>query len=243
MCYCILYITLLKFGDFLGKILNFNDYLLRVLDMNSVLTNIQNKSAMDILNEYNSELIYPINIVDIARKRGFTVSGLNFVDLENEDVFKELVHDRGHILGAVFIDDKYAQILYNTELIEDGRFVDLSEDEKKDNLKKRQRFTVAHEIAHCALHMSSNDTVHIEFRNDQANNQNIRERQANIFAGELLMPTEIMLKIGKLCNYRFPIDSLSESFFVSRNVVRARIRYLVETGVFPSNATMYETVS
>ena len=83
MCYCILYLTLLKFGDFLGKILNFNDYLLRVLDMNSVLTNIQNKSAVDILNEYNSELIYPINIVDIARKRGFTVSGLNFVDLEN----------------------------------------------------------------------------------------------------------------------------------------------------------------
>ena len=226
----------------LGNIIFFKDYMFETIDINKVLKEIEHKSATDVLKEYSSELTYPINIVDIARKHGFEVVGINFFDLEKEKEFKDLVSDKGHILGAVFIDKENAKILYNTELIEDGRFSGLSEEEKKDNLRKRQRFTVAHEIAHCALHMSPNDTLHIEFRNDQANNQNIRERQANIFAGELLMPTEIMLKIGKICNYRFPIDSLSESFFVSRNVVRARIRSLVETGVFPGAATMYETV-
>ena len=210
--------------------------------MNSVLTNIQNKSVMDILNEYNSELIYPINIVDIARKRGFKVVGINFFDLEKEKEFKDLVRDRGHILGAVFIDEENAKILYNTELIEDGRFSGLSEEEKKDHLQKRQRFTVAHEIAHCALHMSPKEKIHIEFRNDKTNMLDSKEQEANVFAGELLMPTNIMIKIGEMCNYDFPIDLLSESFFVSRNVVRARIRSLVETGVFPGAATMYETV-
>ena len=211
--------------------------------MNKVLKEIQNKSAIDILNEYSSELTYPINIVDIARKRGFNVGGINFLDLENEDEFKKLVRDKGHILGAVFLDETNSQILYNTELIEDVRFTNLSGEEKKINLRKRQRFTVAHEIAHCALHMKSNEKIHIEFRDDQANISDPKEREANVFAGELLMPTKMMIKIGELCNYDFPIDFLSESFFVSHNVVRARIQYLVETKVFPKNTTVYETVS
>lgn len=227
----------------LGNIIFFKDYMFEVIDMNKVLKEIEHKSATDVLKEYSSELTYPINIVDIARKRGFKVVGINFFDLEKEKEFKDLVRDRGHILGAVFIDEENAKILYNTELIEDGRFSGLSEEEKKDNLRKRQRFTVAHEIAHCALHMSSKEKIHIEFRNDQTNIFDPKEQEANVFAGELLMPTNIMIKIGEMCNYDFPIDLLSESFFVSHNVTKARIRHLVATNVFPKTTKVYETVS
>lgn len=211
--------------------------------MNRIIKRVQNKSATDILQSYSEELSYPIDIVGIASKFGFSVSGINFTELEKNDVFKDLVDSRGHILGAVYIDSEDAQILYNTELIDDGRFSGLSDEKKKENLRKRQRFTVAHEIAHCCLHMSSEETVHIEFRNDQANNTNAKEKAANIFAGELLMPTKIMVALGDVFNYRFPVNKLSELFFVSRNVVRARIQHLVDEGVFPKKTMLYEMVN
>ena len=49
----------------------------------------------------------------------------------------------------------------------------------------RQRFTIAHEIAHCCLHNDALEINHLELR---TNNVSLKERDANIFAGELQIP-------------------------------------------------------
>lgn len=49
----------------------------------------------------------------------------------------------------------------------------------------RQRFTIAHELAHCCLHNDQNNFKHIEFETE---NKDKCEQDAGIFSGELLVP-------------------------------------------------------
>ena len=87
----------------------------------------------------------------------------------------------------------------------------------------RQRFTIAHELAHCCLHSDNLEITHVELRMQNAEDN--REIEANIFAGELLVPNEILLNEYK----KFIIPSLtvlSDIFNVSVNVMEARLNYL-----------------
>lgn len=58
--------------------------------------------------------------------------------------------------------------------------------------KVRQRFTIAHELAHFVLHQSTEIHVdrgfRVQFRLDQAASNDPDEVEANLFAAELLMP-------------------------------------------------------
>ena len=64
---------------------------------------------------------------------------------------------------------------------------------------ERQRFTIAHELGHFFLHTQGTDEVHIDrgfdvkFRdNVSAQGSDIEEKEANLFAAELLMPYEFL---------------------------------------------------
>ncbi|EOQ79129.1 TPA: ImmA/IrrE family metallo-endopeptidase [Pseudomonas aeruginosa] len=87
----------------------------------------------------------------------------------------------------------------------------------------RQRFTIAHELGHFALHTSSSsDFVDRNFFRN--NDTSPMETEANRFASELLMPEqEFREQVKTLAG---DIESLSKHFKVSTLAVRVRAKTL-----------------
>lgn len=89
---------------------------------------------------------------------------------------------------------------------------------KYENIR-RQRFTIAHELAHYILHKNNKKLVKdlIFFRDE---NNNDEEKEANEFAAELLMPEErVRDYIKNGCN---TIKLLADKFNLSTPAVRYR---------------------
>lgn len=85
----------------------------------------------------------------------------------------------------------------------------------------RQRFTIAHEIAHYYLgHENSGVLMRTE---DSSKGVNLQEIEANAFAAELLMP-ENLFKAYYIFGYS--VDGLASKFGVSTQAVRHRIANL-----------------
>ena len=110
------------------------------------------------------------------------------------------------ISGMLYIDGDRKYILIN----------------EKDN-KKRQNFTIAHELGHYFLHGGKDATneVFVSFRGDS----NQRETEANRFAAELLLPDEDVEKEYKLVIYP-TVSYLAEKFNVSRQAMGIKLEQL-----------------
>ena len=115
------------------------------------------------------------------------------------------------ILGAMIANEKDLALLY-----------------REGETRNRNRFTLAHELAHCCLtHLSDKEMPYIEYRHDgivcDAN-----EIKANIFAGELLIPTiELSKVLSEQYANTFPkVVRLAEMFSVSINVMKERLHFL-----------------
>lgn len=78
----------------------------------------------------------------------------------------------------------------------------------------RQRFTLAHELGHIFLHHHTK----YKYLSDY-----IKEKSADAFAGELLMPREIMYKTAK-----FPPNYVLDLYGVSYSAYEQRKRFLDE---------------
>lgn len=87
-----------------------------------------------------------------------------------------------------------------------------------DDCYNRQRFTIAHEIAHTQLH--ENPSI-IDYRQSFWND---KEREANQFAAELLMPAPIFIDLWRQHIGSLPV--LSKLFAVSEDAVYFRARNL-----------------
>ncbi len=127
---------------------------------------------------------------------------------------------------------------------------------KKDNISyeirvntnhswARQRFTVAHEIAHYFLHRGDIDSRKDEIRDysdpllevgREAENSldKIKEQEANEFSAQLLMPEELMLKelekaasVLNDISWDFITELLSEKFEVSKPAVAIRLNNIL----------------
>lgn len=90
----------------------------------------------------------------------------------------------------------------------------------KSDSPKKQRFTVAHEIGHIVLHGAQED--YIDYRRN--NSTNPKEREAESFAGCLLMPSDIFSYQWKLLTS--DINKLSTIFGVSTQAVAVRASIL-----------------
>lgn len=86
----------------------------------------------------------------------------------------------------------------------------------------RQRFTLAHELAHFILHRNDQSEFidHTYFRTSDAANS--MEHEANSFAGHLLMPEEDFRFFIR--NVSADIDIIAEHFGVSPVAVRVRAK-------------------
>ncbi len=135
--------------------------------------------------------------------------------------------DGEHISGMLVIDEKNPTVVVNGEQSE-----------------ARQRFTIAHEIAHYELHRDReelfiDDTFAIALRSNIQNNENSRimEIQANKMAAALLMPYELLVsELGnELEDVELELDdnvldavisNLASEFEVSEQAMRIRLTNL-----------------
>lgn len=92
----------------------------------------------------------------------------------------------------------------------------------QDNPPTRRRFTCAHELAHFYLH---HDGDELEFLDLRSTIRTPLEREADIFAAELLMPERVLR--DEHASLLFPtIEELARRFGVSRQAMQIRLANL-----------------
>lgn len=208
--------------------------------MCDTLNKMKGKSATEVLQQYYGKETIPINIVDVANNIGIILRSVDFTGMEESALFKEKVRQKGKILGAVQVKGNDVIISYSNILSTDEKYDSLTEIQKTNRLINRQRFTIAHEIAHCCLgHMDDRNGSHIEYRTEQESYIKLKEYEANVFAGKLLMPTKYIQDIARILHYNMSLEILSKFFRVSKSVVKARLDYLIDSAELPSYTVIY----
>ncbi|MBQ3543574.1 MAG: ImmA/IrrE family metallo-endopeptidase [Lachnospiraceae bacterium] len=177
------------------------------------LKEISGKTPEEILKFCGQENRIPIDIMDIIFKLGIILNETDFTEIEQSQDFECC----GNILGAVYTEGDDLNICYQKQS---------GEIKLKSQIEHRKRFTLAHELAHCCLDMNPDaQDYHLEFRTDQLQSDNKKEYNANVFAGQLLIPTKSLLSVY----YRLEVPSLeflANLFNVSKKVMIARLNYL-----------------
>lgn len=164
--------------------------------------------ASALLENYGLNTYFPVDIVELITRLGIKIIPYDFSRMEQSEQYAKDVVEKGFILGASTANDDSIGIFY-----------------KKDDHINRIRFTLAHELAHCCLHMSpENYESNVDFRTDTIATEG-REFDANVFAGELLMP-EKELRYAHSNLVKPYLTSLTKIFGVSENVMQARLKYL-----------------
>lgn len=191
-------------GQFMNKIIKFDICVIRkgYKSMCTPIDKIYGKSALQVLNKFGDLNSIPINLPNLLKKIGISALPMDFSQLEQK-------LNKKHILGLVLTKKEDAVIYYS----------------KKDT-PNRQRFTIAHELGHICSHLKpdSTDYPYIDWRIEGEAN-NIEEQNANIFAGELLIPLPILKEV--YLSLRFPSSKdLASIFGTSVNVMEERLNYL-----------------
>lgn len=170
--------------------------------MCTTLEQLRDKSPYDLLTESEQLNNIPVNLDAILEHFNVVKIPTTFESIESLSINK----NKGPISGLVLSNKDELGIFY-----------------KKTDSIHRKRFTIAHELAHCCLHTDDLKEGYIEFRNPDYSNE--KERDADIFAGELLIPEgQLEYAIQRLL--RPSLDGLANIFEVSANVMRARLEYL-----------------
>lgn len=166
------------------------------------INRIYGKTPMEILKEYGDLDCIPINLTTLLQNIGISALPMDFTDLEKS------LH-KGHILGLVLKDTKNAVIYYS-----------------KNDSVNRQRFTIAHELGHICNHLvpDSDDYPYIDWRIEEES-ETEKEKMANIFAGELLIPLSKLKDVYMSMTFPFSSD-LAKQFGISENVMEERLNYL-----------------
>lgn len=88
----------------------------------------------------------------------------------------------------------------------------------------RKRFTIAHEIGHICFHANEGNTVDHRHQLGYHPDAAPKEREANVFAGELLMPRMPFEAMWQA--YGGNVSSIADHFQVSEPAARVRAREL-----------------
>lgn len=90
--------------------------------------------------------------------------------------------------------------------------------------KTRKLFTMAHELGHYFLHRYLQPSFFCQKLFRQA--PDLREREANVFAAELIMPEEVMVQYIRR---NAPIKAIAKGLGVSEEAVRYRVKHITTT--------------
>src|SRR4029077_9999213 len=164
---------------------------------------------------YDTSDVPPVPVERIAR----TFLGL-YID-EHDDIrtLPAAPTDQGHLSGML---DPRDMIIW----------VDRGESRRSP---RRKRFTIAHEIGHFRMHVSGSDSVFADRPQDiveiasnidhpRSPDLHQREREADAFARELLMPELLVTENARASGFNLP--ALAERFDVSVPAIRLRLRLL-----------------
>lgn len=174
------------------------------------ISDIRNKSAQDLLQMSGQIDKVPIDLKALLSKLKISCLARDFTSLEIARRKADDTSEVNPILGALVTNGDHAVIFYRQEDQKDGH---------------RYRFTIAHELAHaCLAHYPiEQKTVHITYRHEKTDSS--KEIDANIFAGELLVPEKMLRKV--ISDLIFPsVQALADVFAVSKTVMFARLEYL-----------------
>lgn len=170
------------------------------------------RSQNSVLDSSDSDLLFTSvdSLLRIAKRRNlYTRECLNIEELISlkEDISVEYVSLDSSISGMLSRRDEKWIISVN-----------------KDHPKNRQRFTLAHELAHYVLHKSNREsfTDTVFFRGASVNNI---EYAANEFAARLLMPEDKMRQVIQSGEVQ-TIKELAELFGVSVAAMLYRVKQL-----------------
>ena len=155
----------------------------------------------------------PVNIHRILDQLGIEYNALDFGLVNAEINGINLPQQAEMVMGAVAAHSKKASGKDWVEIT-----VNI-----KDNYH-RQRFTLAHELAHCMLHADSLKNGRLELRTSLTTDDP-REKEANILAGEILIPEKLLKRV--YAKMPLPISAILANIVdVSENVMVARLQYL-----------------
>lgn len=158
-------------------------------------------AAVKLLEEYKDE--FPIPIIKIVKDAGFSV----------------YIQDLPQNIGGYIVVDADLEKKFNT-----NKIIVVNESENT----KRRRFTVAHEFGHYLFDFKSGREFANAFENDNTRSST-KEKKANAFAAELLMPQEEFskkfneLKETNISEFDI-ISALSEYFLAPLKAVEKRIK-------------------
>jgi len=179
--------------------------IIMVLNWTSVTGADSVTNASEFLQTLSNEKVLsldnipPVDVDGICKSLDITIHVTDLSEIEKTH--------KGDISGALISTPDYNTILVN----DTDPYV-------------RQRFTIAHELAHYVLHHrpdGDNDGVFISFRGAS----NAIERAANRFAADLLMPRNILRKHH--AEKTLPLLwTLAEEFNVSRAAMRYQLEFL-----------------
>jgi len=171
-----------------------------VVEIRNVNNITAHDAAVKLLEEYKGE--FPIPIIKIVKDAGFSV----------------YIQDLPRNIGGYIVVDADLEKKFNTDKI-----IVVNESENT----KRRRFTVAHEFGHYLFDFKSGREFANAFENDNTSSSQ-KEKKANAFAAELLMPQEEFsdkfrkLKETNISEFDI-ISALSEYFLTPLKAVEKRI--------------------
>ena len=153
--------------------------------------------------------------------RKYKYAGGHFpVDIE------QIAREYNIIVRPVNLPDEISGVLDNST----GRYIILV---NSNQAQVRQRFSIAHELGHYFLHSDTAKQVHIDkiryYRNSNSSSSGTdrKEIEANIFASELLIPSDELLSILSTGKYDIfddnCISSLAKKFGVSSAALSVKI--------------------
>ncbi len=154
-------------------------------------------------------LATPEDILDLAQKKGITTTPLNVSELAKTlgitVRFEPMSDDNS---GSLFKDKKLGNWIMKVNSLHHPH---------------RQRFTIAHEIAHRIKHAANQDefTDKTFFRNGESNWMEI---EANSFAASILMPEKDFTQIIE--DGMVKVEDIAQYFQVSSMAVRIRAKIL-----------------
>ena len=154
---------------------------------------------------------FPVDVAKILRDNHIIVFPVSFVELEKQLHFKE-----DSILGISYARGKELGIMYS-----------------ENSSETQKRFTLAHELGHCCLHMNAGSLYHIEMhiKSDVLENQrkpietidSKKEEEADSFARDLLIPNSVLLWSLEN-NYQQSIAQLASKFDVPEDQMLKKLR-------------------
>jgi hypothetical protein len=166
---------------------------------------------------YDVSDVPPVPVERIAR----SLLGLYIDEHDDLRTLPNAPADQGHLSGMLDPEDMVI-------------WVDRGEARRSP---RRKRFTIAHEVGHFRMHLSQFDGVFadrprdiIEIPGSRTGAPDLpqRERDADAFARELLMP-ELLMRENAIST-GFNLSALAERFDVSVPAIRLRLRLL---GILP----------